>query len=148
MRSDPGRPVVLLVDNEPDFADIARQILEEGEPAFAVHVVLEGTQALAFLERRAPYANAPRPAFVILDHRLDDFDAPEVLVRLRAREHLRRLPVLVMSVTPTREFEAAALGAGADRFCGKPYPAGAFRDAVVAFWKEVADGRDGDDSRQ
>src|SRR5205823_5632929 len=89
-----GAVSVLVVDDNQGFLRAARAVLEE---AFAVHTVENGTDALAFLGRRPPFADAPRPAFVVLDFHLPDMDAPAVLRELGADAELAAIPVLVMS---------------------------------------------------
>src|SRR5262249_47316200 len=100
---------VLVVDDNPGCLRFARAILED---AFRVHTVENGAEALAFLERRAPFADAPRPAFVVLDFHLPDMNAPAVLARLSTDATLRALPVLVLSQADWEEDERAARDAG------------------------------------
>jgi CheY-like chemotaxis protein len=132
---------VLVVDDNPTFLRVVRAILA---PRFAVHTVETGMDAVAFLEGRAPFTDAPRPAFVLLDFHLPDIDAPDVLHRLAARDDLRAIPVLVLSQADWEEDEAAARAAGAVHFQVKPSRVQPLRDTIVAFWKEHvhADRRD------
>lgn len=125
---------VLVVDDNLEFLRVARAILED---AFSVHTVENGEEALAFLERRPPFADAPRPAFVVLDFHLPDMNAPAVLARLGA-DALRALPVLVLSQADWEEDERAACAAGARRFCVKPSRVHALREAIVDFWRDHA----------
>jgi chemotaxis family two-component system response regulator Rcp1 len=127
---------VLVVDDNQGFLRVARAILED---AFAVHTVESGTDALAFLERRPPFSEAPRPAFVVLDFHLPDMNAPAVLHRIAGDDHLRAIPVLVLSQADWEEDEVAARAAGARQFRVKPSRVQALRDAVLAFWREHAD---------
>jgi CheY-like chemotaxis protein len=132
---------VLVVDDNVGFLRVVQTVLEGAKPRFAVHTVQSGTEALAFLERRPPFADAPRPAFILLDFHLPDLKAPAVLHRLEADEALRRIPVLVLSQSRWDEDEAAALAAGASHFRVKPSRVEPLREAVVSFWKEHVDGR-------
>lgn len=127
---------VLVVDDNEDFLRVIRVALRTVRPAFAVHTVESGTEALAFLRREPPFSSAPRPAFIVLDFRLPDIDAPAVLGRLSARADLRAIPVLVLSGADWGEDEAAARAAGATEFRVKPSRVQALREAVVGFWKE------------
>ena len=127
---------VLVVDDNPSFLRVVRAILSDGTPSFTVHTAQSGSEAVAFLERRPPFADVPRPAFVVLDFHLPDFDAPEVLRELEAREELRTIPVLVMTQASWEHDEAAALAAGASAFRVKPSRLGPLRDTVVSFWRE------------
>jgi CheY-like chemotaxis protein len=126
---------VLVVDDNQGFLRAARKILGD---AFTVHTVENGTDALAFLERRPPYDDAPRPAFVVLDFHLPDMNAPAVLRRLGSLDDLRAIPVLVLSQADWEEDEAAARAAGACEFRVKPSRVQALREAVLAFWRDHA----------
>ena len=127
---------VLVVDDNQGFLRAVRAILAD---AFAVYTVETGTEALAFLERRPPFGEAPRPAFVVLDFHLPDMNAPAILHRLRDDDRLRAIPVLVLSQADWEEDEAAARAAGARQFRVKPSRVQALREAVVTFWREHAD---------
>ena len=127
---------ILVVDDNVGFLRVVRSILES---IFTVHTVENGTDALAFLERRPPFADAPRPAFVVLDFHLPDMIAPAVLARLRDDAALRAIPVLVLSQADWDEDEAAARAAGARAFRVKPSRVDALREAVVQFWRQHGD---------
>ncbi|HEV7731939.1 MAG TPA: response regulator [Candidatus Binatia bacterium] len=133
---------VLVVDDNDGFLHIVHAALRETSPRFAVHSVSSGTEALAFLERRAPFAAAPRPAFVLLDLRLPDFDAPEVLRRIAADGRLASMPVLVVSTARWDDEVVALEQAGATHIQLKPSRVQALRDMLVTFWKEQVDGQD------
>ena len=130
-----GAVPVLVVDDNQGFLRAARAVLEQ---AFVVHTVENGADALAFLGRRPPFADAPRPAFIVLDFHLPDMDAPAVLERLGADAELAAIPVLVMSQADWEEDAAAAHAAGARQFRVKPSRVQALRETIVAFWKEHA----------
>ena len=127
---------VLVVDDDEGFLRVASRVLAASPTDFAVSTVRSGTEALAFLEQRPPFADAPRPAFVILDLRLPDMDAPEVLARLSAGGTLRDLPVLVISQAGWPDDEAALRSAGATEFRTKPSRVAALRDIVLGFWRD------------
>jgi len=131
---------VLVVDDNTGFLEVVRQVLGSGTPAFAVHTVETGSQALAFLEQRAPYAGAPRPAFVLLDFRLPDMTATMLLEMLSARGLRGVLPILVLSQAAWEEDERAARAAGATGYAVKPSRVRALREMVVAFWRDQVHG--------
>lgn len=131
---------VLIVDDNLGFLRVVQTILEKATPPFAVHTVESGTEALAFLERRAPYTDAPRPAFIVLDFHLPDMNAPAILGELANRGDLKSIPVMVLSQAAWEEDENAARAAGAIKFRVKPSRVQALRDEVVQFWKEHAHG--------
>jgi CheY-like chemotaxis protein len=88
----PDSVPVLVVDDNLGFLRVVQAILEKATPAFSVHTVESGTEALAFLERQPPFADAPRPAFIVLDFHLPDMNAPSVLGRIGPRTISARSP--------------------------------------------------------
>ena len=124
---------VLVVEDNPEFLDVVRTILREPALGFAVAGAATGTAALEFLEGRPPFAGAPRPAFVVLDFRLPDMNAPAVLRRMAASETLQPLPVLVLSQAHWDADRAAALAAGATAFRVKPSRVQQLREILVEF---------------
>jgi CheY-like chemotaxis protein len=130
---------VLVVDDSLDFLGVARQLLERARPGTRVHTVQSGEAALAFLTHAEPYADAPRPGFVVLDFRLPDMHAPALLARLRADPACAGLPILVLSQAGWPEDARAALAAGASAFVVKPSRAHALRSVLVDFWRCHAD---------
>jgi CheY-like chemotaxis protein len=131
-------PPVLVVDDNPGFLRVMRSVFARVTPAFSVHTVETGTDALAFLERRPPFADAPRPVFVVLDYRLPDMNAPVVLAQLARQKDLQSIPVLVLSQAGWADDARAATAAGAKLFRVKPSRVQALRDVIVTFWKEYA----------
>ena len=126
---------VLVVDDNPGFRRVVRALLAELCPRFDVHMVATGETALRFLSRTPPFTRAPRPAFVVLDFRLPDMRAPDLLRRLRALPRLETVPVLVLSAAGWQEDEARSMQAGAQRFLVKPGSADALSRAIDDFWR-------------
>ena len=134
------RVPVLFVDDNTGFLHVVRSLFAPAPSPFVLHTVETGRDALAFLERRPPFADAPRPAFVVLDFRLPDMNAPAVLGRLAGQRDLKAIPVLVLSQAGWESEAAAARIAGATVFRVKPSGVRALQDLVVGFWKEHAHG--------
>ena len=98
--SDPDRPVetLLVEDNEADIR-LTREVFADGRFLNKLSVVRDGEEAMAFLKRRAPYANAPRPDLVLLDLNLPRKDGREVLAEMKNDEELRRIPVVILTTS-------------------------------------------------
>lgn len=86
-----GRPCVLLCEDDPDIAEILRQMLD-GE-GFAVDWV----STLAATEERLAGEHFTA---LVLDIHLPDGNGLDLLKRLRANPETQRLPVLVVSADP------------------------------------------------
>ncbi len=93
---DPDRPLVLVVDDNPQAAEILARHLDAG--GFRIEIAHTGTEALTM-------ARELKPVAITLDILLPEVDGWEVLNRLKADETTRNIPVVVVSVV-----DNAALG--------------------------------------
>jgi signal transduction histidine kinase/DNA-binding response OmpR family regulator len=88
--SDGDRPLVLVVEDNTDAAEILARHLEAG--GFRMSIARTGIAALAM-------ARELKPVAITLDILLPGIDGWEVLTRLKADEQTRDIPVVVISVT-------------------------------------------------
>jgi CheY-like chemotaxis protein len=99
MSRDPiGRPMeILLVEDNRMDAHFAIRALEKANFKHRCTLVVNGVEAMDYLQRRSIFARAPRPDLVLLDLGLPKKDGREVLSEIRADDGLRDLPVVVMT---------------------------------------------------
>jgi signal transduction histidine kinase/CheY-like chemotaxis protein/HAMP domain-containing protein len=115
----PGDQVLLIVENEPGFAELLLEAARE--KGFKGIVTSSGVSALAL-------ANEYRLAAVTLDIFLPDIDGWRVLDRLKNDDQTRHIPVSVISTDESRE---RALKAGAFQFAAKPMQSKEVVDALL-----------------
>jgi len=97
-RTTPDRAVeILLVEDSSDDAALMVAALEEGSLRLHVAVVEDGEEAMHYLRRQAPHADAPRPDLILLDLRLPRMSGQEVLAEIKQDAELRRIPVVIMT---------------------------------------------------
>ena len=94
---------ILLVEDDPKDIELTLNALNEYKLANAVVVARDGSEALEYLQRRGPFEQRPEgnPVVILLDLKMPGMDGIEVLRTLKADEHLRLIPVVVM--TSSRE---------------------------------------------
>lgn len=132
---------VLLVEDSPTDAMIIREILEQVSARSRLHVVEDGMQALEFLRREGAYGAAPRPDLILLDLQLPRKSGHEVLDEIKADEHLRTIPVVVLSSSREERDIAEAYRAFANSYVTKPLDYEEFAEAVrliERFWLRLA----------
>lgn len=97
--NDAEQVEILLVEDNPNDAELTQRALHKHHLANAVHWVKDGAEALEFLFCEGAYAaRAPStPRLVLLDVHMPRIDGLEVLRRLRADERTRTLPVVIMT---------------------------------------------------
>jgi two-component system chemotaxis response regulator CheY len=121
---------VLVVDDNLEFAEVARELIERLGPDLEVDIAETGHEALALLTRVAP------PLFIVLDFRLPDIEAPDVLTQVRRTPGLEGVPVLVVSQSDWIADRDKAIAMGAQAFRIKPSLVGPLGDVFTEFWNE------------
>jgi len=114
---------ILLVEDNPDHAELTLKALKDGNLLNAICWVKDGEEALDFLYRRGRYADpttAPRPELILLDIRLPKVDGHEVLRRIKADEALRAIPVVMLTTSEREDEICQSYKAGANSFVSKP----------------------------
>ena len=84
---------VLLVEDDEGDVLMTREAFEYYKIHNRLHVVRDGEQALQFLHRTGPYADAPRPGLILLDVNLPRRSGLEVLAELKQDDELLVIPV-------------------------------------------------------
>ncbi len=100
---------VLVVDDEPDIARVARDYLERA--GFAVTVVPDGRSALVA-------ARGERPDVIVLDLGLPDTDGLDVARSLRK---LSNVPLIILTARGEESDRIVGLELGADDYVTKPF---------------------------
>ncbi|MGB4872439.1 MAG: response regulator [Candidatus Promineifilaceae bacterium] len=95
-----GNPVkILLVEDNPGDIRLTKEALREGKVNNEMFIVTDGLEALAFLNQKGQYANAPRPDVILLDLNLPLMNGAEVLANIKADPRLKRIPVIVLTTS-------------------------------------------------
>jgi CheY-like chemotaxis protein len=117
------KPLILLVEDNPDHAELVLRTLAHRPAAGRVHHITDGESALDYLFRRGVYADpetSPRPQMVLLDLRLPGIDGLDVLSAIRGDAELRCLPVVILTTSEADADLAGARAWRADGYLIKP----------------------------
>lgn len=131
---------VLLVEDNPGDADLTRDTLEASKVRLQIDVVVDGEEAIDYLCRRGRHASAPPPDLVILDLNLPKMDGREVLAQIRSHDHLRALPVVILTSSDSERDIVQSYATGASCYVNKPVGLEAFQSivrSIEAFWFTV-----------
>lgn len=129
--------VILVVEDDPrDYALIERSIkaLEGEEVRYELHWAKDGQEALDFLFRRGQYAEAPKPNLILLDLRLPKVKGFKVLEEVKKDEALRKIPVVVLTVSDYEEDMVKAYDSGAAAYLKKPAHIDDFERLLKTVW--------------
>jgi two-component system, chemotaxis family, response regulator Rcp1 len=132
------RPIeILLVEDNPGDVDLAIMALQEGKVNNNLSVASDGIEALAFLRREGPYAEATRPDIILLDLNLPRKDGRAVLEEIKADLDLRRIPVVVLTTSEEREDIIGSYSNYVNSYINKPVDLEQFLTIVKSienFW--------------
>ncbi|MCA1596223.1 MAG: response regulator [Chloroflexi bacterium] len=135
------RPIeILLVEDSSTDVLLAREALEHAKVRNELHVVKDGVEAMAFLRKEGLYTGVPGPDLILLDLNLPRKDGREVLAEVKADEHLRTIPVVVLTTSKAQEDVLKAYGLHANCYISKPVDFEQFTNVVMAidqFWFTV-----------
>ncbi len=132
------RMTILVVEDDAyHYELIERSVrsLEKANVRYDLFWVKDGEEALDFLFRRKNYAQAPRPNLVLLDLRLPKKSGLEVLEEVKKDERLRKIPVVVLTVSTDEEDMVRAYDSGAAGFLQKPASPEEFDRLLTTVWE-------------
>lgn len=136
-----GRPIeILLVEDNPGDVRLTIEALKEGRVRNRLSVARDGVEALAFLRREGPHAQAPRPDLILLDLNLPRRDGREVLAEIKDDAVLRRIPVVVLTTSKAEEDILRTYDLHANCYITKPVDLEQFIRVVHSindFWLSV-----------
>ncbi len=135
------KPVeMLLVEDNPGDARLAIEALKDAKVHNNLSWVQDGVEAMAFLRREGEYSDAPRPDVILLDLNLPKKDGREVLADVKANEELRRIPVVILTVSGAEEDIVKTYNLHANCYIRKPIDLDQFIKVVKAikdFWLSI-----------
>jgi CheY-like chemotaxis protein len=129
--ADVVRPIeVLLVEDDEGDVLITREALAEGKVLNRLHVVGDGVEAVDYLRRKKPHADAIRPDLILLDLNLPKRDGHQVLADIKGDADLRRIPVVVLSTSAADEDILRSYDLHANAYVTKPVDFDRFVDVI------------------
>jgi CheY-like chemotaxis protein len=125
------RPMdVLLVEDDEGDVLMTREAFDFYKLRNTLHVVTDGEQAMQFLRRTGPYADAPRPGLILLDVNLPRLSGLEVLAQLKQDPELLDVPVVMLTTSQADEDIIRSYKLHANAYVSKPVDFDAFTAAI------------------
>ncbi|MBC7188384.1 MAG: response regulator [Calditrichaeota bacterium] len=136
-----GRPIeILLVEDNPGDVRLTQEAFRENKIRNKLNVVNDGEQALDYLRRQGPYANAARPGLILLDLNLPRVDGREVLAQIKSDPELCHIPVVILTTSQAEEDIVKSYALHANCYISKPVDLQRFLEVVKEvehFWLSV-----------
>jgi CheY-like chemotaxis protein len=111
---------VLLVEDDEGDVLMTREAFEFHKIRNPLHVVTDGEQAVQFIRRTGPFADAPRPGLILLDVNLPRLSGLEVLAELKRDPALRVIPVVMLTTSQAEEDILRSYELHANAYVTKP----------------------------
>lgn len=128
---------ILLVEDTPADARLTVEAFEEERIYSKLHIVTDGTDAMAFLRKEGRYAGAGRPDLILLDLNLPQKGGLELLKEIKSDSGLRIIPVVVLTVSEAEDDILKAYDLHANCYITKPVGLAQFihvARSIQEFW--------------
>ena len=133
-----GKPAdILLVEDNSSDVRLAEEALRESEVHNRLYVVEDGVEAMSYLRKKGKYREAVRPDLILLDLNLPKKDGKEVLAEVKEDPDLKRIPVVVLTISNDATDILKTYNLHANCYITKPIDIKRFHEVVKAidnFW--------------
>ena len=132
------KPITILIveDNDADVR-IVQEVFKHGRLLVNLAVSEDGEDAMAYLRKEGNYKNAESPDLILLDLNMPKKSGHEVLAEMKADENLKRIPVIIMTISKTEEDILKSYNLYANAYVIKPVEINQFISAIKSiedFW--------------
>ena len=124
---------ILLVEDNPNDAELAMHALKKHNLANRIQVVRDGAEALDFLFARGAYSHRDIhqiPRVVLLDLKLPKVDGLEVLRQVKSDPRTRKVPVVILTSSREERDVVESYNLGVNSYILKPVDFQQFTEAV------------------
>jgi len=135
------RPIeILLVEDNPGDVRLTQEVFKDGRIRNTLNVARDGVEALEWLRREGPHADAPLQDLILLDLNLPRIDGREVLAEIKNDAFLRRIPVVVLTTSAAEVDVMSAYELHANAYIIKPVDLVQFEGVIKSiedFWLSI-----------
>ncbi|WP_026286759.1 response regulator [Gilvimarinus chinensis] len=135
-----NRDTILLVEDNPDEAELAELAFKRLDTEFNLQTVPNGEEALDYLFASGRYANRPeerKPGLILLDINLPQISGFDVLRTLRASSSYSLTPIAFLTTSDERDDIVQGYELGVNSYLRKPLDFDGFAQllqAVSNYW--------------
>ena len=124
---------ILLVEDNPDDVQLTLRALKKNNIMNEIIVTEDGVEALDYLFGTGKFSGRDltvMPQLILLDLKMPKMDGLEVLLRIRADERTKLLPVVVLTTSSEDKDRIESYKLGANSYVLKPVDFNQFAEAV------------------
>lgn len=114
--------IVIAEDDEEDRM-LTREAMIESRVKNTVHFVEDGEYLMDYLHNKGDYLDKskfPTPGLILLDLNMPRKDGREALKEIKSNEHLKRIPVVILTTSKAEEDIIRTYDLGVNSFITKP----------------------------
>jgi len=133
-----GKPI----EDSASDVRLTREAMDSAKVLNNLNVVGDGVEAMNYLRREGKYANAPRPDLILLDLNMPRKDGREVLAEVKGDPDLKRIPVVILTVSKAEEDVLKAYNLHANCYISKPVNLAQFLkvvESIESFWLTIVE---------
>jgi CheY-like chemotaxis protein len=136
---------ILMADDDVDDCAMAEEALAENHVANPFKKVRDGKELMDYLNHLGDWespGSSPRPCLILLDLNMPKIDGREALKLIKADEHLRRIPVVILTTSSADEDIVKSYDMGANSFVTKPVTFEGLLKVIRTFkdyWLEIVE---------
>lgn len=128
--------ILLIEDNAADIR-LTKEVLQESKIVNSLDIVRDGVEAIDFLKKRGKFSNTSKPNLILLDLNLPKRNGFEVLEIIKQDKELKRIPIVILTVSDAKEDLIKAYNLHANSYVIKPLEMKEFYkiiNSIVDFW--------------
>jgi CheY-like chemotaxis protein len=130
-----------LIEDNPGDVRLTQEAFKEGKVSTNLDIVMDGVEAIKYLRKQEKYANAVTPDLILLDLNLPKRDGREVLKEVKADEHLKRIPIVILTTSNAEQDIIKSYNLHVNCYINKPVDYDKFFDIIQKiedFWLKTA----------
>ena len=146
MMSSNRRPIIILIaDDDAEDRMLVKEALDESRLTNHMQFVENGEELMDYLHNRGRYADKqqyPTPGLILLDLNMPKKDGREALKEIKGDDHLRVIPVVVLTTSKAEEDILRTYDLGVSSFITKPVTFASLVDVMKTlskYWFEIVE---------
>ncbi|NHJ24590.1 MAG: response regulator [Candidatus Lokiarchaeota archaeon] len=131
--------ILLVEDNTADIR-LTQEAIQKSTITSHLNVVKDGVEAINYLKRIGKYSKVKRPDLIFLDLNLPKKGGLEVLSEIKQDTDLRRIPVVILTISANEEDLIKAYNFHANCFINKPLDIKEFytiMEFICIYWFKI-----------
>jgi chemotaxis family two-component system response regulator Rcp1 len=132
---------ILLVEDNPGDARLLQEAFKETRQDFNLNIVTDGIQAMDYLNKMNSYEKVATPDLIFLDLNIPKKDGREVLKDIKRHPELRRIPVIILTISNADNDIIECYNSHANCYVIKPFEIEKLIDLIQSisyFWCKIA----------